>query len=106
MLNYQVKAFEKKERNRSRIELQMLLLKSWVFLVLYLVDYAVNIFSNLSILYMMPFGDCTVRNQLHYPLDESHKEDLMLFTGLLIGCGKKVKFSHTCFQSQVRGKSG
>lgn len=54
MLNYQVKAFEKKERNRSRIELQMLLLKSWVFLVLYLVDYAVNIFSNLSILYMMP----------------------------------------------------
>lgn len=52
MLNYQVKAFEKKERNRSRIELQMLLLKSWVFLVL--VDYAVIIFSNLSILYMMP----------------------------------------------------
>lgn len=52
MLNYQVKTFEKKERNRSRIELQMLLLKSWVFLVL--VDYAVIIFSNLSILYMMP----------------------------------------------------
>ena len=43
---------------------------------------------------MMPFGDCTVHSQLHCPLDESHKEDLMLFTGLLIGCGKKVKFCH------------
>lgn len=67
MLNYQVKAFEKKERNRSRIELQMLLLKSWVFLVLYLVDYAVNIFSNLSILYMMPLVIvlCTTNYIIH-----------------------------------------
>ena len=42
---------------------------------------------------MMPFGDCTVHSQLHYPLDESNKEDLMLFTGLLIGCGKNSNFA-------------
>lgn len=50
---------------------------------------------------MMPFGDCTVRSQLHYPLGESNKEDLMLFTGLLIGCGKNSNFA--IFSEEICG---
>lgn len=52
---------------------------------------------------MMPFGDCTVRSQLHYPLYESNKEDLKLFTGVLIDCGKKLKFCHS-FRVKLEGK--